>query len=135
MKTPITHATAKGRRDYQEDRYKIDVTNDGILFAVFDGHGGASTSEFCSLNLIKAFNFVADDFSYPEIKDKMRGIFFRLFESTFDNQDGATASIVFVPSSLDRAYVGILGDSPVIIKTKDGEYWHSPEHNVRSNPK
>jgi len=27
-----------------------------------------------------------------------------------------------------------LGDSPVIIRTDKGEYWHAPEHNVRSNP-
>jgi serine/threonine protein phosphatase PrpC len=134
MRAPITHATAQGKRDYQEDRYKIDVTNDGILLAVFDGHGGAETSEFCEKNLLGAFNAVADNPSLPFIRDKVWGIFDRLRIRTRENHDGSCVSIVFIPSSLDRAYVGILGDSPVIIKTKDGEYWHSPEHNVNSNP-
>ena len=134
MKAPITHATARGKRDYQEDRYKIDVTNDGILLAIFDGHGGAGTSDFCEKNLLGAFNAVADNPSLPFIRDKVWGIFDWLRVRTDNNYDGTCASVVFIPSSLDRAHVGILGDSPVIIKTQEGEYWHSPEHNVRSNP-
>ena len=134
MKIPITHATAQGKRSYQEDRYKIDVNNDGVLLAVFDGHGGDFTSEYCEKNLLKAFNAVADNPDLPTLQRKLWGIFDVLRMGTDDSHEGTCASIVFIPNSLDRAYVGILGDSPVIVKTKDGEYWHAPEHNVRSNP-
>lgn len=155
MRSLLSVATQQGRREYQEDRFKHNVTEDGVLLAVFDGHGGEGTSEFCEKNLLTAFNAVADDPRFPTISDKIRGIFEHLNTATARNDDGSTASIVFIPSTLTRAYVGILGDSPVIIKTgkgeivpglpgveplierlpvTSGEYWYSPEHNVRSNP-
>jgi len=150
MRSLINFATHRGKRPYQEDRYKYDVTEDGVLLAVFDGHGGSGVSEFCENNLLAAFNAVADAPELPTIPDKIRGIFDYLNSYTKGSHDGSTASFVFIPSTLTRAYVGILGDSPVIIKTgegelmdrqanlgkvvKSGEYWHSPEHNVRSNP-
>jgi serine/threonine protein phosphatase PrpC len=135
MNTNVSHIWAKGNRPYQEDRSFVNITNDGLLLAVFDGHGGESTAEYCRLNLLKAFNAVADDPIYPTIPNKIRGIFDFLNIETEKMTEGTTASIVFIPSTLDRAFVGVLGDSPVIIKNKDNEYWHSPEHNVRSNPK
>lgn len=134
MNTNVSHIWAKGARPYQEDRSLIDISNDGLLLAVFDGHGGESTAEFCRANLLLAFNAVADDPTMPTIPNKVRGIFNYLALATNDLREGTTASIVFIPSSLDRAFVGVLGDSPVIIKNKDNEYWHAPEHNVRSNP-
>jgi len=134
MKPQITHATAQGVRDHQEDRLKIDANNDGILIAIFDGHHGHSTSQFCEHNLLKAFNFVANNPAYPSIEDKMKGVFQFLVDLTSGFESGSTGSIVFIPNSLDRALVGVLGDSPVIIKASNGDYWHSPEHNVSNNP-
>jgi len=133
MRTILSQASKQGRRDYQEDRIYLNVNDDGILAAVFDGHGGAETSDYCVKNLLQAFNAVADDPVYPEIRDKLQGIFNHLHEQTCYMQPGSTASIVFIPSSLDRAYIGILGDSPVVIKNVDNEIWIAPEHNVRSN--
>ena len=42
-------------------------------------------------------------------------------------------SVVWIPSAAPIAYVGILGDSPVLIKNPGQKLWISPEHNVRSN--
>ena len=81
-----------------------------------------------------AFDAVGESPDYPTIPDKMKGLFLILNEYTKNMGAGTTASIVFIPSSLDRAFVGVLGDSPVIIKNDKGEIWKSPEHNIRSNP-
>lgn len=135
MRSTISLATHKGSRGYQEDRNIINQTENGILLAVFDGHGGDEVSDFCEKNILRAFNDVADNNDMPTIPLKIKGIFDFLARLTNDMRAGSTASIVFIPSTMDRAFVGVLGDSPVIIKNKDNEYWIAPEHNVRSNPK
>lgn len=47
--------------------------------------------------------------------------------------EGATLSMVFIPHDETLAYIAILGDSPVIMQTRDGQLNLSPDHNVRSN--
>jgi serine/threonine protein phosphatase PrpC len=134
MRTITSHISVQGTRPYQEDRVVVSSGEDGLLLGIFDGHGGNQVSEFCHKNLLNAFNAVADDPTMPTIPEKMKGIFTYLNSRTNSMRAGSTASIVFIPSTLDRAFVGVLGDSPVIIRNADDEVWASPEHNVRSNP-
>jgi len=134
MRTITSHISVQGSRPYQEDRVVVSSGEDGLFLGIFDGHGGDEVSEYCYKNLLKNFNAVADDPSWPTISDKIRGIFHYLNNDTNSMRAGSTASIVFVPSTLDRAFVGVLGDSPVIIRNADNEIWVGPEHNVRSNP-
>ena len=61
----------------------------------------------------------------------LKRIYSKLHEATKGYANGSTASIVWVKDGV--AHVGILGDSPVIIKNASGEIWKSPEHNVRTN--
>jgi serine/threonine protein phosphatase PrpC len=135
MRTITSHASHQGKRAYQEDRTVISAGEDGLLLGVFDGHGGSAVSEFCHKNLLNAFNSVADNPDLPDMPAKMYGMFNYLKTRTNEiPSSGSTASIVFIPSTLDRAYVGILGDSPVVIREADGTIWVSPDHNVRNNP-
>lgn len=48
--------------------------------------------------------------------------------------DGSTASVVYIPDSLQSIHVATLGDSPVIWKNRNG-CEQAPEHNVRTNDK
>ena len=151
MRAIISVASEQGAREYQEDQAFIDMAEDGLLAAVFDGHGGSQVSNFLYRNVKNAFDAVANNPALPLIEMKMRGLFDWLTERTKDMEEGSTGSIVFIPSELDRAYVGVLGDSPVIIRTGQGQIitppdisinlpttfgdiWISPEHNVRANP-
>lgn len=124
----ITTATAKGRRPYQEDRFITHQFDDGLLIAVFDGHGGDKTSQFAVDNVVGLWQSSAG-----QPKTRMATLFRSLNALTKDFDAGSTASIVFIPKSNRQAIVGILGDSPVLIKNSDGELNIAPEHNVRTN--
>src|SRR4029077_3282242 len=133
MKISINHAAAQGLRTYMEDYAYINTFKEGTLLAVFDGHGGDTAAQTCFSSLQNFFTMFGNMEALPTPIDKLRGLFAGLVKSTENLNCGTTATIVFIPSTLDRAYVGILGDSPVIIKTPTGDYWRGPEHNVRSN--
>ncbi|XP_023689474.1 protein phosphatase 1K, mitochondrial-like [Paramormyrops kingsleyae] len=48
----VGHASQRGKRRENEDRFSISrLSEDVMVFAVFDGHGGDSAAEFCSRNL------------------------------------------------------------------------------------
>lgn len=135
MRTIISSATHKGTRDYQEDRFVVDVNSDGILLAVYDGHGGAECSEYLRANTLAAFNAVADNPALPVIGMKLKGMFEWLAVRTKEFESGSTGTIAYIPPALDKVYVGVLGDSPAIVKLADGQFWIAPDHNVRSNPR
>lgn len=130
--TPISQATAKGRRPYQEDRFFTASLPQGLLFGVFDGHGG----EDCAQKASDLFpGIFADSIGEPgqSAEEALYFSFISLVSATLDHEDGSTASVVYIPWSSDRAYVAVLGDSPVIVKRADQSIWHAPEHNVRTN--
>lgn len=134
MKTKITWATHKGNRGHQEDRVYIHSDNDGTLLAIFDGHGGDEVSQFCANATRIAFDTVAVNPSLPTIEDKLRGLFKYLALHTNSMSAGSTATIAFIPPLNNKIWVGVLGDSPVIVKIDKNQIWKGPEHNVRSNP-
>lgn len=134
MRLTFTAATGKGNRDYQEDRLFASPVDGGHLFAVFDGHGGHECSEFCRTMVIDAFLAVAENPALPFVRDKMRGLFDFLAVRTRAFVAGTTATIAFVSSQADQVCVGVLGDSPAVVKTATDEFWLAPDHNVRSNP-
>jgi serine/threonine protein phosphatase PrpC len=135
VRTITSHATHIGKRPYQEDRTVVSSGEDGLLLSVFDGHGGADVAELCRKSFVPAFNYVIENEpTFPSMSEKIAGVFGYLGGLVNSMKAGSTASIVYIPSALDKAYVGVLGDSPVIIREIDGSIWRSPEHNVRSNP-
>jgi len=127
----ITEAQAQGQRPYQEDR-KVVYTDSmgGKMLAVFDGHGSHTTAGTVATALPELHEKVSTVFHYPEA---LKFLFKELVSLTEDFESGTTASIVYIPNDHSKAYVAILGDSPVLILDKDLNLNVSPEHNVRTN--
>ena len=128
----ITQATAQGPRPYQEDRKVVYHDNDGsTLLAVFDGHGGDGAAILASSGLVDSY------LARKHCMNKfgmLTGIFEDLDFVTADSESGATASVVYINPDQDKAYVAVLGDSPVLIYSKDSLLVTSPDHNIRTNP-
>ena len=130
----ITSYTSLGERTYQEDRHLVINKDFASLLAVMDGHGGDETSDFCFQNLERIFERVLSknkSFSGAIVKDLIS----ELDQETKGHTSGSTISIVLISEFEENAHVGVLGDSPVVIKDKNGKVNISPEHNVRSNLK
>jgi serine/threonine protein phosphatase PrpC len=112
--------------------------------AVFDGHGGAHCSEYCSEEAPALFADALDEAAEKGMspKDAILKVFQNLAIATQSFADGSTASVVYIPWdkttspwSATKVYVAILGDSPVIVKDANGTIVFSPEHNARTNVK
>jgi len=142
----LTSATDQGSRPCQEDRLLIKrveaQTHNGILLAVADGHGGDATSSYVERQLSAGlFDNLLGKTKSP--MEALKQTFLHLNDSTLEISkktgahfvSGTTLSMVYLPDSEANAYVGIIGDSPVILVRKDGSLHISPEHNARSNKK
>jgi len=140
MQSSISHATAQGSRSEQQDRYictRIDLANGprraGHLLAILDGHGGQRTAEIAAEGLASVFEKSVRE-AAGRVDQALRVTFQDLVELTQKEPSGSTLSIVYVPDDKPRAYVGVLGDSPVIIQDVTGSLFVSPLHNARWNP-
>lgn len=73
------------------------------------------------------------------MKDKMLTIKRMEYEKKYLPKDrwggGTTLTLVYVPDAEKKAYVAVLGDSPVVIRRAGagGKIWNSPVHNVHQN--
>lgn len=136
----ISSATEKGAKYYQEDRF-IVIRHDtqevkGWLLGVMDGHGGAEVAEFCEKNIENFFKTLL-----PKplmITDVLRELIHMLNEKLKHTNSGSTVSLVYIHEANSRgdaakAFVAILGDSPVMIKARNGNLVMSMEHNARNN--
>lgn len=142
MDMPLTVATAKGLRDYQEDRSFTYESELGTVLAVFDGHGGETTAKWLGINLP---SILIEELAVNNPKLALEIAFKRADKATHDNHAGSTATVVFIPNDVSSgrligdqrtqtiAFIAILGDSPVIAKFASGLRHVSPEHNVRTN--
>ena len=130
----VSSATEQGGRQYQEDRFVViryDTPEEkGWLLAVMDGHGGSEVADLCEKSLGSLFRSLI---SGPAmITDVLRQLIEALVKKTRGMDTGSTISVVYISETNSNAFVAILGDSPVIIKTVHG-LWVSPEHNIRTN--
>jgi serine/threonine protein phosphatase PrpC len=116
----ITVKQVQGPRPYQEDKYLIREEPDYLLLAIMDGHGGSECA-----------NYVAGRLQVLDIDPTdLRATVNQLAGEAALYDDGCTLSLVAIQK--DKAYVAVLGDSPVYIYS-GAEVWVAPEHNVRSN--
>jgi serine/threonine protein phosphatase PrpC len=129
----ITTGSTIGKRPYQEDRSVVIAAPDdaGTLLAVMDGHGGSGVAEFISQSLGDVFEKARK--LYGDGNAILASTFGTLNSLTREHPAGTTLSLVWIPRGEVCAHVGILGDSPVIIKNPGEASWLSPEHNVRTN--
>jgi serine/threonine protein phosphatase PrpC len=114
----VTYHQIQGPRQYQEDRILVQYGHHATIVAVFDGHGGSEAAD-----IARNTHFSVDD--------NLAFIFHQLNMATQHLISGTTASIVKIQNN--KAEVGILGDSPVVIKDVNGKIITSPQHNVRIN--
>lgn len=129
-----TFATAQGLRSYQEDRYVIlsDVRYGGHLLGVFDGHGGDKAAINLStegIHIIK--DYLKNIQIYPA--QAFKNAFKEIGKNLKEYYSGSTSTVAFIPKSMNKAIVAVLGDSPVLAKQKDGGLFIGPDHNVRTN--
>lgn len=130
MKNRVTVAVRQGPRPYQEDRYynTYFANRKWHLMAVMDGHAGARVSDFCADNISKVFPVREKN---PEAA--LRTLVADLNEATRGWSAGSTFSASIVSEDSNTVSVAVLGDSPVVVYTKNGGLNVSPEHNVRTN--
>jgi serine/threonine protein phosphatase PrpC len=129
---PVSSASHKGQRSYQEDRLFVATYEQGTLIGVFDGHGGSDTSQFAVDTLPSLF---ADLISTPNIKPRvaLTKAIHKLAIETDYYVPGTTLSLAFIPSNRKFVYCAVIGDSPIIIKDSKGAINIGPDHNVRTN--
>jgi len=128
----IENVTARGRRSYQEDAGFISYFGEGVLFGVFDGHGGWECSKLCSTEFSILFKQELENLGPKNPSLLLKNTFAKIVELTANIVPGCTASVVFIPAERKKVHVAVLGDSPVVIGTSQG-ISVSPEHNARTN--
>lgn len=134
----ITKFSKIGARPYQEDRYVVHQTGDGVLLAVMDGHGGQDAAQVCQDYLPSFWDVtVAQPGGSGEKRPfatALELVIWQLDSITNEYQSGSTISAAFIPTGGDKVYAAILGDSPIIVRSPDGVCHVSPSHNARNNP-
>lgn len=133
-------STNQGSRPYQEDRFVV-IRRDtkevkGWLLGVMDGHGGAEVSEFCEKHIEHYFKILLT--KPVMMTDVLRELIHMLNHKLKHMNSGSTVSLVYIHEANDRgdaarAFVAILGDSPVMIRSKSEDLVMSMEHNARTN--
>jgi serine/threonine protein phosphatase PrpC len=134
--TSVSTATHQGSRYHQEDRAIVLEginPNWGQLLLVADGHSGSECVDIVARDTPDVWKALLAPPHTSQI-NRVKILFRILDGKTKGCNSGAAVSVVFIPKSQHFAYVGILGDAPVLIWTKGGWLWRAPEHNVRSNP-
>lgn len=138
LMTSVSHFTAIGTREYQEDRLICRKFPFGFLLAVFDGHGGSETAVECAKNLPQVFK---KDFALMTATGNidygalLRGVIEKINEPVLGNESGSTVSMVFIPETKGEitAHIAVIGDSPVVITDRNNNTVIGPNHNVRQN--
>lgn len=119
----ITHATEQGPRSTQEDRLVICKTESYTILAVFDGHGGTDTAETAA-QALPGLASMLEGRSLEELFDALSAL-------CLSTHAGATATIARITG--DTVEWGVMGDSPIALRRKDGSLFVGPCHNIRTN--
>jgi len=143
---PVAYATNIGGRPYQEDRV---VTLTGTvahgnlnysILCVFDGHGGATTSEYLMQNLPNRCKVLLDAINVPitsaMVQQIITGEFARIdAEATPEMRQeytGSTASMCIVFDNY--IFVANIADSPAIIFDRAGAIKYKTNIHDCNNP-
>ncbi len=132
----LSTASEIGLRGDQEDRFLVHRTDKGTLYAVMDGHGGASVAEVCREYLPSFWDLSVLTKEYGVLRpypDALGVVIWQLDSITNEYHAGSTISLALVPKGEDVVHFATLGDSPVIVRSPQGVCKVSTSHNVRSN--
>ena len=112
-------------RNYMEDRFSIltSFPNEQCkaLFAIFDGHGGSSVSQFLCQNFISTFLKISQKFEVKNYEKIFQKCFITLDEDIRkipgSNQMGSTATVILITKETDQ----ILGSQKIIYCANIGD--------------
>lgn len=131
-----TTCSEKGEKLYQEDRCVVETLRLGDIrlqmLAIMDGHSGSEVADLIKniLPRIVEDSFLQTGLDIPRL---LQSAINTIDQHTRYNYSGSTLSMVVIPDYENKAYVAVMGDSPVIILDKDGKAVTSPDHNIRTN--
>lgn len=134
----VSTASEQGKRSENEDRFLaalIESDRFGTiwLLAVIDGHLGSDTADALYRHLQAEF-YNGLCISKGDIKKALQEAFNSLNARTEQDTSGSTLSIAAISENEEKAYIAILGDSPVIgIAGGEEPLFISPEHNAGTN--
>lgn len=113
-------------RDYMEDRFSILMNfpnddNDKALFAIFDGHGGSSISEYLCENFIAVFLKYYQKYEKQNIEKILQKCFSTLNDEikkiSKSDEMGSTATIIFITKETNQ----LLGSKKIIYCANVGD--------------
>ncbi len=126
----LSHHTAKGRRAYQEDRLTILERGDLHVLAVYDGHGGDNVSQICEEHFPDIWDEAMVSAKGPP--ETLRLAVEMLARKTQFLPEGSTLSVAVVEPD-GMVWTAVMGDSPIMLRDRKGEWYHTVEHNARTN--
>lgn len=126
-------AEMRGVRPTQEDSVFVcaHTTRRHSVYAVFDGHGGATTSLYCTLVMKKIFNDPEFQFSDHYLRDQIRKLQGMLEERHYS--DGSTMALAVVSDSENKILIAHVGDARVLVTNDTGRLrFATPDHKPSS---
>ena len=116
-----------------QDRY-IDTTVvtarfTGRLMAIFDGHFDGIIAERLHQEFTGVFKNMLEK-NDGNVQAALKNTIEYLGEKNKSEISGSTLSAVYMPKGQSMAYGAVVGDSPIMWSTSDGEYWYGPRHNM-----
>lgn len=130
-----TKWTYQSKRKYQEDRYTIIDTNYPKYYAVYDGHGGPTTSEYLKQCLgKKILKEINNNDSEQDINKKIIKIFKQTDRELLNKntEDGSTCNIVIVFK--DKLLFINLGDSRSVYFDPNGNLIYETKDHKPTTP-
>jgi len=123
----VSRATSSGKRDAQEDRFVTVAIPGGIALAVMDGHRGLDVAEYCAKVLPGQMKVI----DRKHIRRSLECVMKRLCTDTKGMSAGSTISIACILQKV--VHIAYLGDSPIIVRTKNGGFFVARDHDVATN--
>ena len=126
-------AEMRGYRITQEDSVFIcaRTPRGHSVYAVFDGHGGATTSLFCTLVMKKVFGDSSFVFTEQHLREQIRNLQKQLEERHYS--DGSTMALAVVSDEENKIMIAHVGDARVLVTNDVGRLrFATPDHKPSS---
>ena len=122
----VHSCTIQGTRTKNEDREGKWSYKNGILMALFDGHGGVDMSSWCQQNVFPVFESVdanpyySDKTWYEKLGQTVINMQDQIKESNLYPNQGTTGILVYITDQ-NEIHIANIGDSSAFIVDRDNE--------------